>query len=137
MENIQENTAEVLLATNEFYSALQAVFEGNVTQMENIWSHTDDVTYLGPQGGMLKGWNQVLNAWKKQAAMKLEGSIEPHEVQVLREGNIGITQNYEVGTNYIDGLVQTVRIRAINIFRKENGKWKMITHQTDILPFLN
>jgi ketosteroid isomerase-like protein len=29
-----------------------------------------------------------------------------------------------------------VSIRATNLFRKENGAWKMIGHHTDLLPFL-
>jgi hypothetical protein len=30
----------------------------------------------------------------------------------------------------------SVSIRATNLFRKEDGSWKMIGHQTDLLPFL-
>jgi hypothetical protein len=29
-----------------------------------------------------------------------------------------------------------VSIRATNIFRKENGVWKMIGHHTDLLPYV-
>ena len=49
---------------------------------------------------------------------------------------IGIAQNYERGTSYVDGKPETVNIRATNIFRLEEGKWKMISHHTDILPLL-
>jgi ketosteroid isomerase-like protein len=137
MEKTEENTKEIRLATKEFYTALHAMFEGDATPMEKVWSHADDVTYLGPQGGILKGWNQVLSAWKEQAAKKLQGNVEVKDMHILQEGNIAITQSYEIGTNYINGMAKTIRIRAINIFRKEGGKWKMVTHQTDILPFLD
>jgi ketosteroid isomerase-like protein len=42
-----------------------------------------------------------------------------------------------VGSNLnAQGEPMKVSIRATNIFRKENGQWKMIGHHTDLLPFL-
>lgn len=104
--------------------------------MEQVWSHADDVTYLGPQGGLLVGWNKILEAWKEQARLRLKGKIDLQEVHIIREGNIGIMQCYEIGSNNFKGKNESVKIRALNIFRKENGTWKMISHQTDLLSFL-
>jgi ketosteroid isomerase-like protein len=54
--------------------------------------------------------------------------------------NIGqdtaIVDCYEIGENLVDGMPQKVSLRATNVFRKENGQWKMIGHHTDLLPFL-
>jgi ketosteroid isomerase-like protein len=51
--------------------------------------------------------------------------------------DLSITQNYEKGENTDqDGKVVPVLIRATNIFRKEMGEWKMISHHTDLLSFL-
>lgn len=136
MVKLQTNTLEIEKASKRFYEALQALLVGDIALMEKIWSHAEDVTYLGPQGGLLTGWQQVLDALKEQAAMKLKGSIEVQDEHFFQEGNIGISQAYEVGSNYIEGRVQNVRIRATNIFRKENSDWKMISHHTDLLPFL-
>lgn len=136
MVKLQEATSEITAAAQEFYSALHDIFQGDVSSMEQIWSHADDVTYLGPQGGILVGWNQILQAWKKQAQLKLHGKLNQQDIQIIKEGNIGIMQCFEVGTNTVNGKTEQVRIRALNIFRKENGKWKMISHQTDLLPFL-
>lgn len=136
MVKLQEATSEIAIAAQEFYKALHAMFEGDATHMEHIWSHADDVTYLGPQGGILVGWNPVYEALKKQARLKLKGNLTLQDVHVIQEGNIGMMQCLEVGTNVMHGQSEQVRIRALSIFRKENGKWKMISHQTDLLPFL-
>lgn len=136
MEKLLEETAQIKQINDEFYKALNAMFSGNVNPMISLWSHEDDVAYLGPQGGILIGWNQVLDAWTEQSEMKLEGKVEPHDFHYIIEKNMGISQGYEVGTNFINGKPQKIKIRAINIFRKENGQWKMILHQTDILPYL-
>lgn len=136
MQKTQKNQVELELAVKEFYKALNAIFVGDVSPMENLWSHSDDTTYLSPEGGILKGWKEIQKAWNRQANLNLKGEIEPQELHLIQEGNIGVAQNFEVGKNYVDGKPVEVRIRALNLFRKENGGWKMISHQTDLLPFL-
>jgi hypothetical protein len=38
-------------AAAAFYAALDALFIGDATPMREVWSHADDVTYMGPDGG--------------------------------------------------------------------------------------
>ena len=61
----------VLQAVMGFYDALAVIFEGDTGAMEKIWSHTDDVTYMGPGGGYLEGWEQVRENWRKQAEVQM------------------------------------------------------------------
>ena len=56
------------------------------------------------------------------------------EMEIIAGESIGITVNYEHGTIYINGKTEEVNIRATNVFRRENGKWKMVGHHTDIIP---
>jgi ketosteroid isomerase-like protein len=92
---------------------------------------------MGPGGGLQVGWTQISESLKKQAAMKLGGKVEPAEMHFIVGQELAVVQNYEKGTN-IDshGKQQNVSIRATSIFRKEDGKWKMIGHHTDLLPYL-
>lgn len=129
--------AEIKKAANEFYQALNQLFSGNVAAMEAVWSHAADVSYLGPQGDILIGWDQVHKEWKEQAAMVLGGHVEPQEMHIIANQEIGIAYNEEIGTNNVHGKPYKIKIRATNLFRKENGKWKMIGHHTDLLPFLH
>jgi ketosteroid isomerase-like protein len=79
----------------------------------------------------------VLANWEVQAAMKLGGKVEPVDMRITIGKDLAVTQNYEKGENTnADGKTQSVSIRATNLFRKENGKWKMISHHTDLLPYL-
>jgi len=124
-------------ASTQFYAALNAMFTGDVAPMKSIWSHADDVTYLGPAGGLQVGWDKVLTQWEAQAALKLGGKVTPEKTTMAVGQTLAVTQNYEKGENVnADGERQTVSIRATNVFRKENGRWKMISHHTDLLPFL-
>jgi len=136
MEEQSEGIVEIEAIAAEFYKALNAVFIGDLSSMVAIWSHSDDVTYMGPQGGILVGWEQIHASWKEQAALKLEGKVEPMDTRIFVGHNFGFTQNYEIGTNFVYNKAEEIKIRATNIFRKEKGKWKMISHQTDLLSFL-
>jgi ketosteroid isomerase-like protein len=125
-------------ATTEFYKCLNALFTGDASPMKQLWSHSDDVTYMGPGGGFQVGWEQVRAVWESQAALKLGGKVLPDEVYVTVGSDLAIVHCREVGNNLdAEGRPLQVSIRATNIFRKENGEWRMIGHHTDLLPFLD
>ena len=124
-------------AAAQFYVALHAMFTGDVGPMTQVWSHANDVTYMGPGGGYDVGWQKVRANWEAQAAKKLGGEVKPAEMRILVGHEIAVVQNYEKGENSnADGKPQSVSIRATSVFRKEGGQWKMIGHHTDLLPYL-
>ena len=130
-------TSEVLTAHAGFYAALNQLFTGQVEPMIDVWSHGNDVTYMGPTGNYERGWSAVLKDWQGQAAMKLGGRVDASELQVVVGQTLAVVTNYETGENTnAQGKVERVRLRATNTFRKEGGRWKMIGHQTDTLPYL-
>jgi ketosteroid isomerase-like protein len=124
-------------AAAQFYAALNEMFTGDLGPMKSVWSHADDVTYMGPGGGFQVGWSDVLKNWEAQAAMKLGGKVEPAEMRITVGTDLAVVSNYEKGENTnAKGEPQKVSIRATNVFRKEDGAWKMIGHHTDLLPYL-
>lgn len=128
---------EVHNAMARFTRALDAVFAGDVEPMSEVWSHADDVTYLGPRGGVRTGWAAVLADWEAQAAMRLGGGVEPRNVQVVAGGDLAVATSEIVGSNTDPtGVEQEVRIRSTNTFRRETDGWKVIGTHTDPLPFL-
>lgn len=134
-EGIDEK--EVKDAVAGFYAALAAIFVGDVAPMRAVWSHADDVTYMGPDGGFQIGWKDVLANWEKQAAMMLGGTVRPADMRIFVGRDLAVTHNYEKGENIsTDNGPEPVSIRATNLFRKEGGSWKMIGHHTDLLPYL-
>lgn len=129
---------QVRAANAQFYTALNAFFTGEMTGMRAVWSHADDVTYMGPAGGMQTGWPAVLANWELQAAMKLGGTVKPADLHVTVGADIAVTQQVEQGTNTnMDGKAMNVAIRATNTYRLEKGAWKMIGHHTDLIPVMN
>ena len=128
----------VLAANAQFYSALNIMFTGDATPMAQIWSHADDATYMGPDGKFLQGWSAIGANWNVQANLKLGGHVAPVEMQVVAGPMLGVVSAYEQGENTnANGKAVKVRMRATNVFRLEDGQWKMIGHHTDLLPYMN
>ena len=126
-------TENVLAANNSLYSSLNAMFEGDFGPISNVWSHGDSITYMGPFGGKLVGWEAIGADFKQVTDMKIGGSIRPEGISVQIGQDMACVSCTEVGEN-IDPNGQSVQVRhrATNIFRLENGVWKLIHHHTDI-----
>ena len=126
-------TENVIAANNSLYSSLNAMFEGDFGPISNVWSHGDSVTYMGPFGGKLVGWAAIGADFKQVTDMKIGGSIRPEGINVQIGEDMACVICTEVGENIgPDGQPVQVRHRATNIFRLENGQWKLIHHHTDI-----
>lgn len=134
--SITNDRQAVAAATNEFYAALNTMFTGNVQPMKEIWSHADDTTYMGPNGLFLIGWPKIEQEWDAQAADKLGGQVKPKQMQTVIGADLAVLNCIEFGENVVKGKTETVQIRSSTVFRKEQGVWKVIGHQTDPLGYL-
>ena len=136
--NTNDASNGVLAANEQFYTALNAMFVGNLTPMESVWSHADDITYLSPTGDQLTGWDAVRKSWQTQADIKLGGNVESRDVQyVMLSPNIALVTNREVGENpNTPNGPMNVNIRSSKIFRLEAGEWKLFFDHVDLLPSL-
>lgn len=128
---------EVEDATDRFYAALNVLFTGNAQPMKDAWSHADDVTYMGPNGLYLVGWQKIDEEWNAQAAAMLGGRVTPQNLHVVVGTDLAVINCVEAGENVVDGRTETVRIRSSTVFRKEAGAWKAIGHQTDLLGYMS
>jgi len=129
--------AAVEAANDGFYAALNVMFTGDAAPMKAVWSHAADITYMGPGGDYLAGWEAIEGEWDKQAGAMLGGHVEPSDVRITVGRDLAVISDVEVGVNENAEIgKQNVSIRATNIFRLENGEWKMIGHHTDLLPWL-
>ena len=135
--NEKDTAQDLNKANDQFYAALNVMFTGEADPVLEIWSHENNITYLGPFGGYLKGWEAIGTEFKKNAAMKLGGKIVCKESHLFPGKEIGYVVCVEEGINVTaEGKTVTVSHRATNIFNLQNGKWKLVHHHTDLSPQL-
>ncbi len=125
-------TRAVRDATLNFYVALNSVLKGDVDPMTKVWSHASDVLDMPSSGGQESGWNAILGGYRNLTRQGITGSIAPAQVTVTVEGKLAFSTCIETGeTRASGGYPLTHSERATNIFRLENGHWRLIYHHAD------
>ncbi|MCU0685707.1 MAG: nuclear transport factor 2 family protein [Polyangiaceae bacterium] len=130
----EDAEAEVRAASDRFYAALNSVCNGNAKPMEDVWSHADDASASHPMGDWSHGWEQIRITWEEFARSDLGGKVTVKNLTVHVVGDFAYTTGVEdVFLVMQAGKVQ-FRSNATNIFRRENGVWRIVHHHVDKAP---
>ncbi len=125
---------DVRQASDRFYAALTRMLNGDAGPMMDVWSHSSDVTTMHPIGEREVGWEQVEGPWRQVASMCTGGQVAIKD-QLIR---VGGDLAYEVGTESGEGTLAGQKIsfgqRVTNVYRREDGEWKVVHHHTDKSP---
>ena len=102
-----------------FYEAFSSQ---SLTDMEKVWSASNDCRCIHPGMSATNGREDILNSWK--ALFNSDAfTIEPVDTMVDICGSTAICHCIEqIGNG------NTSRLEALNIYKRENGKWKMTFH---------
>jgi ketosteroid isomerase-like protein len=123
---------DVRATSDQFYSALEAMTNGDASSMADVWSHEDDVTTMHPIGGREEGWEAVSGSWEGVAAASTDGTVSRTD-QVIRVIGNGA---YELCTESVSMTFadepMSLEGRATNVYRKEKGEWRVVHHHADL-----
>jgi len=125
---------EVRDASNAFYAALNAMVNGDAAALKAIWSHSEEVSTMHPVGGRQLGWEEVWNTWDQVAQVSSDGKVVLKEQVIWAEANLAYETGVEQAEFRIAGTKTSGDVRVTNVYRKENGSWKIVHHHTDIVP---
>ena len=123
---------EIRAATVLFYDAFNSALKGNLDPMSAVWSHRPDVSDLDADGGRATGWNEVSADFQNMVRLYPGGRIAPQDMLIVANGDMGFSVVTETGQlRSADGPMVKFSQRATNIFRREDGQWKLIHHHAD------
>jgi ketosteroid isomerase-like protein len=123
---------EIRSATLLFYAAFNSALNGDLDPLSAVWSHRADVSNLTVGGGRATGWNEVHTDFQNLVRQYPGGQIAPQDILVVADGDMGFSVCTESGElRSADGPMMKFNQRATNIFRLEDGKWKLIHHHAD------
>jgi ketosteroid isomerase-like protein len=113
---------------------LNRMANGEKDTLAVAWSNNGSATAMHPIGGREVGWKAVEGSFNQVAGLASDGNIELKDqlIQVLGDAA------YELGIEKVQfkmaGHEVKDEARVTNIYRKENGNWKMVHHHTDLSP---
>ena len=123
---------DVRAASDQFYSALDAMVNGDASSMAAIWSHDDDVTTMHPIGGREAGWEAVNGSFAGVASASADGTVTRSDQVIRVVGDCAYELCTESALWTFAGEPISLEHRATNVYRKENGEWKVVHHHADL-----
>lgn len=127
---------EVRQASDRFYAVMNRGINGDISEeMFDVFSHANDATAMHPTGGRQVGWAEVRAGWEMAVDMAGGGTVEVSDLQITLLGDdAAYTTGTEVVSATIDGDPLTISVRCTNIYRREDGVWKLVHHHVDLVP---
>ena len=106
-----------LRANHSFYAALS---QGDYPAMEAVWSASESILCNHPGAPTLRGREAVMASW--QAILAEPPAVEASEAQVVVIRGLAFVTCLEA--------VEDVCLCATNVFVWEDGRWRMVHHQS-------
>jgi ketosteroid isomerase-like protein len=128
------NVEEVREASKKFYAGLNRMANGESNTFADVWSQSESATTMHPIGGREVGWKEVENSFNQVANVASEGKVELKDQLIRLLGDVAFEVGTEKAQFKVAGMEVKGELRVTNIYRKENGSWKMVHHHTDIAP---
>jgi Ketosteroid isomerase homolog len=125
---------EVRSASKNFYTALNQMANGDATSMADGWSHSPDVTAMHPINGREMGWDAVNASFGQFAQAATDGAISLKDQVIRVNGDVAYEIGTEQGRCKFGGHPVELNHRVTNIYRREDGGWRMIHHHSDTSP---
>jgi len=125
---------EVRETSAQFYAALNQMANGDASSMPDIWSHSTTVTTLHPIGGREVGWDEVKGPWDQVAQLSAGGQVNLNDQLIQVSGDMAYEVGLEQGQFTMAGEQVAIDQRVTNIYRRENGAWKIVHHHSDTSP---
>jgi ketosteroid isomerase-like protein len=128
---------EIRQASEQFYAALNRMINGDPEPMMEVWSHGSDVATMHPLGGRETGWEEVRASWEQVAEAFSDGQVSLDGLMIVPlSDDVVYTLGTENGQAKLGDETVGVDWRVTNIYRREEGEWKMVLHHTDVSPEL-
>jgi ketosteroid isomerase-like protein len=114
----------------------RAYVRGDAAPLGQIVTHVSPATFFGPQGGYREGAEEVSSTYEHDA-----GSFEPggdSHFEILQMGvsdGVAYWVGFQRATARMHGKAEAIpfNLRVTEVFRRENGEWKMVHRHADSL----
>jgi ketosteroid isomerase-like protein len=118
----------------QWHLAQDEFVKGNPELVKQMWSHAEDVSVANPYGPPVRGWDEVTEVVEHAASLRRDGKATGYEVVAKYvTGELAYVVQIERAESKVgDGEEITPYVlRATNIFRPEDGEWKLVHRHAD------
>jgi hypothetical protein len=99
------------------HAALAEQVSGNTDAFASVWSNRTDALIMGAVGLYSIGGDQVIS-----------------HLVTMRNGDLASTMELERMTRHVDGAAEERILRSTQVYRKEEGRWRLVHRHADAVP---
>jgi ketosteroid isomerase-like protein len=128
------STSDFDEAVEHFHVAEGEFLKGNPEPVKEQFSHRDDISLANPYGPPVRGWQQVAQTIEHASSLRRDGEIVGIEtIAKYVTADLGYVVQIERIKAKIGAReeITPYALRATNIFRREDGVWKMVHRHAD------
>ena len=89
----------VRAAVDQWFDVLNAMLNGDPKPFAALYSHKDDVIYMGAEGTYRTGWQATYADWTAQAEKSTGGKVEGADIRVVVKGDMATAAHYTKSSN--------------------------------------
>jgi ketosteroid isomerase-like protein len=118
----------------QWHLAQDEFLKGNPELVKQMWSHADDVSVANPYGPPVRGWDKVTQVVEHAASLRRDGKATGYEVVAKYvTGELAYVVQIERAEAKVGDReeISPYTVRATNIFRPEEGEWKLLHRHAD------
>jgi ketosteroid isomerase-like protein len=114
--------------------AERALHDGDAAPRSALWSRNAPVSVLGAWRSAT-GREEVDDLFRRLAGSFSDCTSHAHElVAVDVVGDLAYTVGYEHTQASVDGVPRTYSLRVTQVYRREDGEWKVVHRHADTVP---
>jgi len=115
------------------HAAITKQSQGHPEPFLELWSHADDVTIMAAIGGYQVGFDAVRELLTAASKTQQFNGWRAENVATVLDQNLAFTVELEHYAHTDDREDKAMTLRATQIYRREDGQWRVIHRHGDIL----
>jgi ketosteroid isomerase-like protein len=114
--------------------AASAYVRGNGDAVCSLSTEEEPATFFGPDGKMVQGARTIIDSYRTGAkAFGNGGSSRLEILQQAADDRFGYWIGLQHAVVEIDGKATSMTLRITELFRKEDGQWKLFHRHADMM----
>ena len=124
---------EVRAFIGRCHEALSQQSQGHPEPLLELWSRAADVTVMAAIGGYQVGFDAVSELLSAASKTQSFDSWSAENLVTSIADDLAFSVELEHYGRVVDGVDQGMTLRATQIYRREDGEWRIVHRHGDIL----
>lgn len=116
-----------------FYTAMNSA---EISEMDEVWADDPAAVCVHPGREAIIGYEQIRESWSLIFTSTSSMSIACGNELITINGDVAWVACIETISMMMEGGLAAAAAQCTNIFRRTDGRWRMLVHHASPIPFL-